>query len=265
MSPPRISVVIPVLNERDRIHVCLEQFEDQERPCEIIVVDGGSRDGTPEAVSEFKNVRLLKTEPGRGRQLHAGSRLATGDLFLFLHADTMLPPEGFRRIREGMIRREVVGGAFRLRHEGSNVLYRAFFPFIMWRSWLPQALPYGDQAIFCSSRAYFKSGGYPPFPIMEDYEFARRLRRQGRLIRLNEYVTGSFRRFDEGTLRYVLRCNLTFLLYRFGVPSTRLNRFYHGGEGRTHASRRFVNPRVHPERPGNDPVDGNIIFGCDKE
>lgn len=221
-----ISIVIPVLNEEKIIEKCLSQFEHQTPPFEIIVVDGGSSDKTKQLVRSFKSVKLLNSELGRGKQLNIGSRIASGRILLFLHADTLLPRNGLTLIRETVMGAEIVGGYFRLEHDESSLVYRRLSFLFNWRSIIPSATPYGDQAVFCSREAFDKLGGFKEIPLMEDYDLSVRLRRLGKMARIDEPVITSFRRYKSGSISYALQCNLLKLLYHIGVSPYLLKRFY---------------------------------------
>jgi hypothetical protein len=119
----------------------------------------------------------------------------------------------------------VVGGFFGLKHAATNLWYKFLSPIINFRSSFTR-IPYGDQVIFCSAAAFQKAGGYKEIPIMEDYDFAKRLRKLGKLMQCQEKVSTSFRRFRRGVVRYVLTCNLITLLYRLGVSPHFLKKLY---------------------------------------
>jgi rSAM/selenodomain-associated transferase 2 len=226
MTSKLVSIIIPVLNEEKNIRGCLMQFTDQPPPSEIIVVDGGSVDQTREIVRSLPFVKLIETEKGRGKQMNAGAKAASGKILLFLHSDTTLPPHGLDLIREAIQKPQTVGGYFRLEHDSSNFFYKYFSILINWRSRLPNITPYGDQAIFCSKDVFNKLKGYKEIPLMEDYDFAKRLKKLGKLIRIDKKVTASFRRYKRGALLYMLRCNLIWLLYHLGVSPDLLTRLY---------------------------------------
>jgi rSAM/selenodomain-associated transferase 2 len=221
-----ISIIIPVLNEEKTIKKCLLQFIDQPPPFEIIVVDGGSTDQTKQIVISSNIARLIESDKGRGRQLNAGAKFAKGKVLLFLHADTLLPSNGLGLIREAMKSSKIVGGYFRLEHDSTNFFYNYLSLLINWRSRLPNITPYGDQAIFCSKETFEEINGYKDYPIMEDYDFAKRLKKSGKLVRIDKKVTSSFRRYKRGVIRYMLQCNLIWLLFHLGISPNRLAKLY---------------------------------------
>jgi rSAM/selenodomain-associated transferase 2/rSAM/selenodomain-associated transferase 1 len=221
----RISVIIPALNEAEQLPATLKAAAAG-NPFEIIVADGGSRDATPE-ITESHNATLLRCQAGRARQMNAGAVLARGEVLLFLHADTWLPPGYGDAVLDAFRRPDVVGGAFRF-------AVRDQFP----NRWLIEALtnvrsrllrfPYGDQSLFVRRWAFEKLGGFPDFQIMEDYEFVRRLRRLGRLSILSLPALTSGRRWQRyGFMRATSLNKLIILGYRCGVPPAKLAALYH--------------------------------------
>lgn len=224
---PLISVIIPTLDEVGRIRRCLEQFQAQAGAWELIVADGGSRDGTPE-LAEALGARVLRC-PGRGRgpQQNAGAAEARGDLLLFLHADAILPPEAHAWITATLMAPGTAAGAFRVRHQAEA--WRG------WRTWILRLAdlrshwtraPYGDQALFMKASIFRACGGFPARPLMEDVALVRALRRRGRIRTVPAEVRVSGRRFEQGPLRACL-CMHTFpLLERLGMDPGVLARLY---------------------------------------
>jgi rSAM/selenodomain-associated transferase 2 len=213
------TVVIPALDEADQIAPAIASAAAA--GTEIIVVDGGSRDGTPERAAEA-GARVLAAAPGRARQLETGARLAKGDTILFLHADTRLPRGWQAAARAALADPEVVGGAFRLRFETRSPALRL----IEWGVRLRVALlrlPYGDQALFVRRSVLEAIGGVPQAPIMEDLDLVRALKRRGRLACLPLEVTTSARRYRAaGALRTVLRNLVAALAWGLGLPRERI-------------------------------------------
>lgn len=222
----RVSVIIPALNEAERITATIRAARDG-KPHEVIVVDGGSRDESQRLAQEA-GALVIQSKPGRARQMNAGAAVAHGETFLFLHADTLLPVNYRDAILAGLRLPDVVGGAFRFRIDDP-------FP----GRWLVESttnlrsrlwqMPYGDQALFVRRSAFEELGGFPDLPIMEDYEFVRRLKRVGRLALLNETVLTSGRRWQRlGFLRTTLINKLVILGYRCGLPPAKLAALYRG-------------------------------------
>lgn len=221
----RVSIVIPALNEAQQLPATLKAAAT-DKPFEIIVADGGSRDDTP-GIAESHGATLVRTNAGRARQMNGGAAVARGEVLLFLHADTWLSAGYGHAVLDALCRPDAVGGAFRF-------AIRDKFP----TRWLVQTTtnlrsrllrsPYGDQALFVRRWAFEKLGGFPDFPLMEDYEFVRRLRRLGRLSILGLPALTSARRWHRlGFLRTTSLNKLVILGYRCGVPPAKLAALYH--------------------------------------
>ncbi len=224
----RLSVVVPVLDEAARLPALLADL--RARPCvdEVVVLHGGSRDSTVAIARSVQRVRVIEARTGRGSQLDAGAREASGELLLFVHADARLPDDVGRLVRDTLARPGVVAGAFRTRTllaPGENRWFRRLLPLADLRSSY-SGLPYGDQALFCLASAYHACGGYPDQPLMEDVELARRLRRVGRLVVRPERVEVSARRWSAHPLRTAAVMNTFPVLYRLGVSPQRLAAWY---------------------------------------
>lgn len=226
-SAARISVVIPVLDEEARIGRCLDELARLDGLHEVIVVDGGSRDRTVELAGGTPGVRVLTAPRGRGPQLNAGARAATGDVLLFLHADVSLPPAAPAWIAWALGEQNVVGGAFRTWtvRDGPTSWIAPFLHLADLRSHYTR-LPYGDQAIFARREAFLGAGGCPDQPLLEDLELSRRLRRVGRLVTVPAYVHVSGRRFLRHPLRATVAANSLPFLYRLGASADSLARFW---------------------------------------
>ncbi len=226
-SRPRVSVIIPVVDEEARIGGQLEAVARISGLHEAIVVDGGSRDGTVARVRAAGTARLLCAPRGRASQMNAGARAATGDVVLFLHADVRLPDDVLTRVEEALEDPEVVAGAF-----------RTWTVADAGRSWLApllhladlrsrySGLPYGDQALFVRAGVFQQAGGFPEQPLLEDLELSRRLRRLGEIRVVRSRVTVSGRRFLARPVLYTLAVNLLPALYAAGVSPATLRRFY---------------------------------------
>lgn len=224
----RITAVIPTLDEAATSGECLAAIHRLPGTWESVVVDGGSRDGTQGIAQRAGASRVLETPRGRGLQPRAGAAAARGDAILFLHADARLPDATASRVAETLADPRWSGGAFRLRHAagaGSGALLRRLLRVADLRSRYTRS-PYGDQAVFTSRRIYEEVGGIPPLPLLEDLEFARRLRRRGPIRRLSEEVRVSGRRFERAPLRTFLCWNLFPLLHALRVDPARLARWY---------------------------------------
>ncbi len=193
---------------------------------EVIVVDGGSVDGTVEVVRSTGQCRVLAAPPGRASQMNAGARVARGHVLWFVHADVRLPSDALVLIEEAMADADVVSGAFRIQTVADTSGWPA--------RWLRLAdlrsrytrVPYGDQAIFVRRDVFERIGGFPAQPLFEDLELSRRLRRMGRTRTLARPVVVSGRRFMARPIYYAVLMNVLPLLYRIGVPPAVLARTY---------------------------------------
>jgi rSAM/selenodomain-associated transferase 2 len=231
-----ISVIIPTLNEEAALPVTLDHtfrlgFS------EIIVADGGSTDRTRDVVLQFAlsrpraaivdcPVMALTTQAGRAHQMNAGAELSRSDALLFLHADTILPDGAKCEILEALGERSCVGGRFDVRFDRPSRLGRVISMMMNIRSRL-SGIATGDQAIFVKRDVFHRMRGYSPIPLMEDLDFSRRLKRQGRVAALRETVTTSYRRWAQrGPVRTMVRMWIIRLLYWLGVTPRVLSRFY---------------------------------------
>lgn len=217
-----ISIIIPALDEEQTIGAQVESLLAVE-PHEIIVSDGGSSDRTREIAGA--HAWVVTGPPSRGLQLNAGAAAASGDILLFLHADARLNPTAGSAIRQAMADPSVAGGNFDIRYAGDDTRAAALTRINRMRRRF--GIFYGDSAIFCRRRVFLELGGYQPWPVMEDYEFARRLGQRGHLALLDEPVFVSDRRWRKGGLTATMASwFLIQSLYLAGVSPFRLARLY---------------------------------------
>lgn len=220
----RISVIIPVFNEENTIAATLERLRPL-KPEEIIVVDGGSTDRTRDILGGA-DVKFATSPRGRAQQMNRGAEAATGDLLLFLHADTALPATAMSDIRSAMEDPRRVGGRFDIELDGRRWMFRVIGNLISLRSRLTR-IATGDQGIFVRRKVFENLGGFPRIPLMEDIAFSRMLKRRGRVACLRSRVITSARRWEkEGVWRTILKMWALRLLYLAGVSPPRLKRFY---------------------------------------
>jgi len=217
----RISVIIPALNEDEVIGRALSSAGGA--ACERIVVDGGSGDETV-ARARAVGARVLRSGRGRARQMNTGAEAATGDVLLFLHADTSLPGAWAETVRR-TLETGAIAGAFRFRTDGRGMLFRWIEGMVNWRSrW--RRLPYGDQAIFVRREVFEAMGGFPELPVMEDFAFVAALRRRGRVELADRAVVTSARRwYRHGLVRTTLLNQACVLAYWCGVSPQRIARW----------------------------------------
>ncbi len=221
----KVSVVIPTLNEVSSLESVIVPLRGVPG-VEVIVADGGSCDGTPEKAAAL-GAQVISSRPGRARQMNAGAASASGDVLLFLHADTRVAAKDVTHITRILNRSDAVGGAFgaviescradlRLVSFGMNVRSRVL------------RMPYGDQGLFVRSDAFHRLGGLRPLPFLEDVEFVRRLRRAGRLVILPGPIRVSGRHWKtHGAWRTALVNSLVVFLSGCGIPAGWLHRLYH--------------------------------------
>lgn len=220
-----LSVVIPALNEERAIGALLDDVRQLTCDHEIIVVDGGSADDTV-PIARTGGARVVQSERGRGVQLAAGAHVATGRTLCFLHADVRLP-EAARRALVRLTREELRGAyAFRFRIDAVGWRYRIIELGACLRVRLFR-MPYGDQGLVVSRRAYDAAGGYPPLPLMEDVALVDALNRADGVRALAEELPVSPRRWErDGPFTRTLRNWGIMLAYRFGATPERLARRY---------------------------------------
>jgi len=219
-----ISIIIPVLNEVGILpatiaNICLNPN------VEVIVVDGGSQDGTVE-LAESLGVKVLSAGGGRAGQMNAGAMKATGDILLFLHADTHLPPRFDALVRQALKQPFTVAGAFELQIDASLLGLRLVERGVNWRSrWFQ--MPYGDQALFLKTELFHDLGGFLDLPIMEDFELVCRLRRRGRIVTIPVPVLTSGRRWQKlGVLKTTIINQVVIVAYFLGVPTEQIAYWY---------------------------------------
>jgi rSAM/selenodomain-associated transferase 2 len=214
-----VSVVIPALNEAAHIAQAVRRAWEI-GPKEVIVVDGGSADGTLD-IARSCRCTALSSPRGRGIQQNAGAAAASGKVLLFLHADTWLDPGAVGQIAAALASVRVCGGAFRQRIEAPGVLYR-------WLEWgnslrARWGRPYGDQGVFLRRDVFFRAGGFPEVALMEDVLLMRKVRPLGRLVLLPGRIHVSPRRWQKhGVLWQTLRNWRLLAALRFGADPNRL-------------------------------------------
>jgi rSAM/selenodomain-associated transferase 2 len=229
-----ISVIIPTFNEEKTIAAALIQtavlgFE------ELIVVDGGSRDGTADIVASHMHspqnpalspIRFVQAPRGRARQMNEGVKASRGEILLFLHADTQLPSTARQDIEAAMEDRQVVGGRFDVEFD-CHTIFSSVISTMMNRRSRWSGLATGDQALFVRRQVFEQLGGFTDIPLMEDIDFSRRLKRMGQTAPLRSRVVTSYRRWEtHGPIRTILLMWALRFLYWIGVSPQRLQQFY---------------------------------------
>jgi rSAM/selenodomain-associated transferase 2 len=225
MTGPSLSIIIPVLDEASGIETtlgALAQF--RARGAEVIVVDGGSRDATIQRARPLTD-HVIASPRGRAAQMNAGAAVASAPVLLFLHADTRLPADADRLIRDGLAQSGRIWGRFDVRFDGGG-LFSVIAALMNLRSRLT-GIATGDQAIFVTRAAFESLGGFPAIALMEDVALTTRLKRLGRPLCLHARVTTSARRWrTHGIVRTVLLMWRLRLAYFLGADPARLARRY---------------------------------------
>ena len=222
-----ISIIVPTLSEASGIVPLLSCFVEarRHRHFEVIVVDGGSDDGTFDLARPLAD-HVLSSPRGRASQMNAGAAVAAGEMLLFLHADTRLPIEALRQLPTQLARSGKVWGRFDVAIEGTHPMLRVIAWAMNVRSRLT-GIATGDQAMFVRREAFDRCGGFPDIPLMEDIALSRRLKRESAPLCLAERATTSGRRWERhGVFRTMALMWLLRLLYFVGVDPARLARLY---------------------------------------
>ncbi|MBB4636384.1 TIGR04283 family arsenosugar biosynthesis glycosyltransferase [Longimicrobium terrae] len=221
-APPRISIIIPALNEAEGIADTLAALAPlRARGHQVIVADGGSADATVELARPLADA-IVDAPRGRALQQNAGAAAADGDVLLFLHADTRLPPDADRLVLDGLAAGGAGWGRFDVRLTGGAPMLRVVERMISLRS-RATGIATGDQAIFVRRDWWERAGGFPPIPLMEDVALSTTLRRRGRPLCLRAAVTTSSRRWEQrGVWRTILLMWRLRMEYALGADPERL-------------------------------------------
>ncbi|MCX7068411.1 MAG: TIGR04283 family arsenosugar biosynthesis glycosyltransferase [Methylococcales bacterium] len=227
MKRTPFSIIIPVLNEAASIQHCLLALQPLRDHAEIIVVDGGSRDNTIELAAAYAD-KILSSEQGRARQMNQGAKQATGDILLFLHADTELPEHALSLI-EQVISIEQVWGHFDIQLRGESVMFTIIAFMMNWRSRLT-GIATGDQVLFVSQTAFNTVGGYPDISLMEDIALSSVLKKISSPVCLTAKVNSSARRWQQyGIYKAILLMWSLRLRYWLGADPHYLAELYRTG------------------------------------
>lgn len=223
MPEPGISIIVPALNEAEGIARMLETLQPLRREGhEVIVVDGGSQDATPEIAERYAD-RVLRSAPGRAIQMNLGARQARGKILWFLHADTLIAAETAGNV-VAALHHDAAGnwGRCDVRIDGGHWLLDVVAFLMNWRSRLT-GIATGDQAIFVSRSEFAAIEGYPNQPLMEDIELSKRLKRRSAPVCLKARVTTSGRRWERnGVIKTIMTMWWLRLAYFLGARPERL-------------------------------------------
>ncbi len=226
-ASPQISIVLPILNEEAYITACLDALQAlRDQNCELIVVDGGSRDRSVALAKPLAD-RVVVSAKGRSTQMNAGARQASGDIFWFLHADSQPPSDAPHVIRAALTQPEHCWGRFDVRLSGYRPSLRMVEFSMNLRSRLT-GIATGDQGIFVRRELFERIGGYPPISLMEDIALSRALKRHSRPVCLRQCILSSSRRWErDGVARTILLMWRLRLAYFLGADPDGLARNYY--------------------------------------
>jgi rSAM/selenodomain-associated transferase 2 len=221
---PLLSIVVPVLNEARYLPLLLARLRGFGEQVETLVVDGGSSDGSQDLVRADGRAILLAAARGRASQMNAGAAQAKAPLLFFMHGDTLPPLEAPELITQALTDSGVLAGSFRLAFDRDSILLRFY-------AWCSSAnnlfTTYGDQGLFLRRSDFEALGGFPDLPFLEDIELQRRLRRQGKVVKLDSALRTSARRFERyGVLGQQLRNVAIVFAYLAGARPARLKSLY---------------------------------------
>lgn len=220
----KISIIIPTLNETKTLEKTLVATS-RHNPYEIIIGDGGSVDDTV-SIAKRHNCHIVTCAPGRALQMNAAAQVASGEILVFLHADSLMETHGYNKLTHLMRNPDIVGGAFSLGINSDSLSLKIIASLATWRSKLLH-LVYGDQTIFVRASIFKKIGGFSQLPICEDLDFFRKLRRAGDTLILDEKTMTSPRRWlGEGVAFTTLRNITIATLFLLGFSPKVLNRWY---------------------------------------
>jgi rSAM/selenodomain-associated transferase 2 len=223
-----VSIIVPVYNEENNIEQIIGMLQSLDGEKEIIVVDGGSQDGTFEKAEKL--TRTIRAGKGRANQMNKGAKASKGGILWFVHADSRLAKDSIMHIEEA-VGQGFAGGGFSVYFYDYDTRFMRYISKTSNRRPLLTGLFYGDQGIFVERNAFFGVGGFPDMELMEDFKFSRLIRKAGRMKLLEQGIGTSARRYKNGgQLRTHLMMHRIRLMYLLGASPEKLSRIY--GEAR---------------------------------
>ena len=221
------SIIIPTLNEEKTIESCLSALQPLRSNCEIIIVDGGSTDNT-RVIAKSQADKVVSSDKGRARQMNNGARYASGNVLIFLHADTSLPENALQLIQQ-KLNSSRKWGRFDIQLSGNHFMLKVIAQMMNWRSRLT-GIATGDQVIFVTRLAFEKAGQYPEINLMEDIAICKALKKISPPICLKAKVISSGRRWERyGIYKTILLMWNIRLRYFFGADPQTLAFLYTNG------------------------------------
>ena len=218
----KTSIIVPVLNEAEKIEGLINSLQKLDGDKEIIISDGGSTDGTLEKLKSFDDIIVTHAKSGRAFQMNEGADVSTGNILWFLHADSLVSTSSLNDIEQA-ISEGAVGGFFRLYFYDVDDKFMKFIERTSHTRAKNFCLIFGDQGLFLKREVFFELGGFADVVLMEDWEISRRLRgfhKQGLIRALNTLIGTSARRYvKNGRLRTWLKMNIVKALYILGVKT----------------------------------------------
>ncbi len=223
----KLSIIIPTLNEATVIGSSLSTLTSlREAGHEVIVVDGGSHDDTLQ-LAQSRADQIFTANKGRASQMNKGAEIANGDILVFLHVDSTLPPNADSLIIEGLKQNNKTWGRFDVQLAGRQPFLRIVETLMNWRSRI-SGIVTGDQCLFVCRELFDRIGGFPEIALMEDIAISKRLKRYGQPLCISRRVIASSRRWErQGTLRTILLMWRLRLGYFLGESPEHLARRYH--------------------------------------
>ncbi len=221
-----ISVIVPAYNEEELLPRCLESIIQQQEACQLIIVDGASEDSTLQVAQRYADRVIILDEPGLARQLNAGAEAASGDILLFLHADSLLVPGCLARLK--CLPEKFVGGAFTMHVAGNRFFFRllSLGGDVFCRL---SGIYFGDRGIFIRTKIFKQMGGFVELPIMADVDFSQRLKSQGKTILLPGPVVSSSRKFEkESPWRTLYLIFYALIAFKLKVDPEKIKAKYYG-------------------------------------